>query len=443
MNRIIASVGMVALGAASVQAQSSMSGPASKWWNVQATVRGFYDDNLNTTPDHQGQNNPNPIKKVRAFGAEISPKVGISLGTGQTTFSADYKYALLYYDHKPTGNASRVDQDHLFNAALNHSFNERYSIGVRDSFVIGQEPDALRQDAAFHTPYRVAGNNIVNYGGIVFNAELTPLLGLELGYNNAWYDYEDDFSGLVGGKNVALDGTITGSLSGVFDRIESAPHLSLLWHVMPDTTASLSYQFRQVSYTADEQIVGNVNGITAKSSVRDNRQHTVYVGLDHQFRPDFYGSIQGGVSYYDYYNDDHTSFGPYGRVSLTYVYAEESSIQAGFQEGRTSSDVVGSDPENVVTDVEASVLYATLRHRIVPHLFGNLNGTVQRSEFNGGGSEFNGNTEYFYEFGASLEYMFNEHFSAHVGYDFDHLDSELAQRSYSRNKVYVGATASF
>ena len=76
MNRIIASVGLVALGAASVQAQSSMTGPAAKWWNVQATVRGFYDDNLNTTPDHQGQNNPNPVKKVHAWGGEISPKVG-------------------------------------------------------------------------------------------------------------------------------------------------------------------------------------------------------------------------------------------------------------------------------------------------------------------------------------------------------------------------------
>src|ERR1700709_857687 len=117
MNRIIASVGMVALGAARVKAQSSISGPAAKWWNVQATVRGFYDDNLNTTPDHAPINPVTlaPEKKVRAWGGEISPKVGISLGNDQTTFVADYKYALLYYDHKPAGNATRIDQDHTFN----------------------------------------------------------------------------------------------------------------------------------------------------------------------------------------------------------------------------------------------------------------------------------------------------------------------------------------
>ena len=420
---------------------SSMTGPAAKWWNVQATVRGFYDDNLNTVPDHQDP--ANPIKKTRAWGGEISPSVGISLGNDQTTFIADYRYDLLYYDHKPIGNATRIDQDHTFNAALNHAFNERYSVHVHDSFVIGQEPDALRQDAAFHTPFRVAGNNIVNYGGIAFDVDLTPLLGLEVGYDNVWYDYEDHFGTLaLNTKNVNAIGDINPSLSGVFDRIEQAPHLSLLWHVAPDTTASLSYQFRQVNYTANEPLVGNILGVFDRSSIRDNRQHTVYVGLDHQFRPDFYGSVQAGASYYDYYNNGTTSIGPYARISLTYVYALQSSIQAGFQEGRSASDVVGTDVNHIVTDAEMSVVYAKLRQRIVPNLFANLNATAQRSEFNGGGS-IDGLTEYFYELGAYLEYQFNPHFSAQAGYDFDHLDSEIAHRSYYRNKFYIGATATF
>jgi hypothetical protein len=441
MKRIVASVGLVALGAASVQGQSSMSsmtGPAAKWWNVQATVRGFYDDNLNTTPDHSTD------KKVHTWGGEISPKVGISLGNDQTTFTAEYKYALLYYDHRPVGNSSKIDQDHTFNAALNHAFSERYSVHVHDSFVIGQEPDALRQDAAFHTPFRVSGNNIVNYGGFAFDADLTPVLGLEVGYDNAWYDYDNSFDPNSPLNVDPVTKQITPSLSGVFDRIESAPHLSLLWHVAPDTTASLTYQFRQVIYTAYEPLVGFEPAPNFKSSsIRDNRQHSVYLGLDHQFRPDFYGSVQAGATYYDYYRDHSTSFGPYARLSLTYVYALESSISAGFQEGRTASDVVGTDINNVVTDVEASVLFAKLRQRIVPNLFANLSGTAQRSQFNGGGVDINNKTEYFYELGANLEYQFNSHFSAEAGYDFDHLDSQLKLRSYYRNKFYVGATASF
>src|SRR6185437_9402550 len=147
------------------------------------------------------------------------------------------------------------DQDHTFNAALSHAFNERYSIRVKDSFVIGQEPDALRHDAAFHTPFRVAGDNMVDYGGLTFNAELTPMLGAEVGYDFAWFDYKDKFGGVP--KNVDFDtGLIHASLSGALDRIEQAPHVSLLWHVRPDTTASISYQFRQVNYTADEPLLG-------------------------------------------------------------------------------------------------------------------------------------------------------------------------------------------
>jgi len=447
MNKIIASVGLVALGAANVQAQTPLTGPTTKWWNVQATVRGFYDDNINTAPSHQSApvGDVNHIAKDSAWGYEINPKVGITFGNDQTTFSADYQYSFLYYDHDLAGTGKRYDQDHTFNAALSHAFNERYSIRVRDSFVIGQEPDALRYDAAFHTPFRVSGNNIVNYGGIVFNAELTPLLGLEVGYDNAWFDYSDSFEN--NGKNVDQGtGAIRPSISGVLDRIEQTPHIALQWHVKPDTTASLGYRFGQINYTADEPIAGIFpGGVTAKSDIRDNRSHTVYVGVDHQFRPDFYGSVQAGGSYYDYYNLDETSFGPYARLSLTYVYMPESSVQVGFQEGRSATDVLGAADTkgDTVRDSEASVIFATLRHRIVPHLFANLNGSFQHSEFHCGGSDIYNKTEDFYEFGANLEYQFNPHISAQVGYDFDHLDSDLGNRSYTRNKFYIGATASY
>jgi hypothetical protein len=443
MNKIIASVGLVALGAANVQAQNSLTGPATKWWNVQATVRGFYDDNINTAPSHQASAVV-PLPKTHSWGFELNPKIGAIFGNDQTTFTADYQYSFLYYDKKPAGNSSHYDQDHTFHAALSHAFSERYSIHAHDSFVIGQQPDALRYDAAFHSPFRVSGNNIVNYGGLLFNAELTPLMGLEVGYDNAWFDYKDKFNG-ASPKNVDPGtGAISPSISGLLDRIEQTPHIALQWHAMPDTTLSLGYRFQQINYTADEPVSGfEPGGVTAVSDIRDVRAHTVYVGADHQFRPDFYGSVQAGGSYYDYYNLDSTSFGPYARLSLTYVYMPESSLQIGFQEGRAATDVLGSggSKADITRDAEASVVFANVRHRIVPRLFGNLNGSFQHSEFHGGTAD--NEAEDFYEFGANLEYQFNPHISAHVGYDFDHLDSDIGNRSYTRNKFYIGATASY
>jgi hypothetical protein len=272
---------------------------------------------------------------------------------------------------------------------------------------------------------------------------LTPLLGLEVGYDNAWYDYD----GRIHYPANVVNGSIFPSPSGALDRIEQTPHVSALWHVEPDTTASLSYQFEDVDYTAtgNNGVIGGPFPITAdnpRSSDRNVRSHTIYLGLDHEFRPDFYGSVQAGASYYDYYNLHDTSFGPYARLSLTYVYATESSLQAGFQEGRTATDVVGgTSKSDIVHDVEASVVYGSIRQRIVPNLFANLTGSYQHSAFNGGG--FDNKSENFFEFGANLEYVFNANFSAHLGYDFDRLDSQIGQRSYTRNKVYIGATASY
>lgn len=448
MNKIIASVGLVALGAANVQAQSPspLTGPTTKWWNVQATVRGFYDDNINTAPSHQPSKlvNPNAIPRDKVWGYQFSPKVGATFGNDQTTFSADYTYSFLYYDHTPLGNSTHYDQDHTFNLALSHSFSERYSVRVREAFTVGQEPDAIRA-TAFHTPFRLSGDNIVNSAGILFTAELTPLLGAEVGYDNAWYDYHDKFSTR---KNTDGTSITTPSLSGSLDRVEQSPHLAALWHAMPDTTVSLGYRFGQVNYTGNEVIAGPVitpsktdaTGVVSKD--RDYRSHTIYVGLDHQFRPDFYGSVQVGASYYDYYNLNNTSVGPYARLSLTYVYLPESSLEAGFQEGRAATDVVGADRGDLIRDTESSVVWATVRHRIIPQFFANATATFQHSIFQGGGS-FDGQAEDLYEFGANLEYQFNPHISAHIGYDWDHLDSDIGLRSYSRNKVYIGATASY
>jgi hypothetical protein len=200
-----------------------------------------------------------------------------------------------------------------------------------------------------------------------------------------------------------------------------------------------------VNYNGDEIIAGDIpaDATSVLSKDRDVRSHTVYLGADHQFRPDFYGSVEVGGSYYDYYNINETSWGPYARLSLTYVYMQDSTLTLGFQEGRAATDVLGNptSKSDIVRDAETSVVYANVHQKILPNLFANLNGTFQNQTFKGG--TVNNDTEQFYEFGANLQYVFNPHISAHVGYDYDHLDSDIPGRSYTRNKVYIGATASY
>src|SRR2546423_569319 len=186
MNKIVASVGLVALGASGLQAASvpgfSEETP-TKPWTVSASLRGFYDDNFNTIPKGG--------ERRDTFGFEVSPSATLAFGWPKTPVNLVYISSFKWYEHKPIGNTDNFDQTHTFNAFLDHAFSERYQATVTDSFVIGQEPDMLRAGDSFATFQRIPGDNIRNYGSISFKAQLTPLLGLKLTYANAYYDYQN------------------------------------------------------------------------------------------------------------------------------------------------------------------------------------------------------------------------------------------------------------
>jgi hypothetical protein len=436
MKRIAASVGLVALGASGIQAADTAnlsSMQTSKPWSVSATLRGFYDDNINTTKDN----------KVHVFGFEVSPSVGIGIAGEQTSASLGYTYSGKYYDHQPAGNTDKWDHTHTFDAGLSHTFSPRAQVGVRDSFVIGQEPDILRAGETISAFQRISGDNIRNYGSIVFNAEATPLLGFEVGYGNAWYDYDN------AGATIA-SGVIQPSRSGVLDRMEHSGHIDSRWHINPQTTAIFGYQYSQTEYLGDEDIQGTVIGAPGNttSQSRNNRSHYVYGGVEHNFTPDLSGSFKLGAQYIDYFNDPSfsTEWSPYAQASLRYLYMVDSSVEVGVMHQRSATDVVGLpvvSGAGFVHDQEATTAYGSIRHRITPKLYGSLMGTYQHSTLNGGGALFDEQTDNFYLVGLNLEYRFNPHLSAHAGYNYDRLESDLPGREFTRNRVYVGVTASY
>src|SRR5205807_592111 len=103
MKKIVASVGLVALGASGLQAASPspFNSETSKPWSIAATLRGFYDDNFQSLPD-----GPLPAGVHRdSFGFEVSPSVIFSWPLEETTITLSYLHSLKYYEHKPIGNS--------------------------------------------------------------------------------------------------------------------------------------------------------------------------------------------------------------------------------------------------------------------------------------------------------------------------------------------------
>jgi hypothetical protein len=70
-----------------------------------------------------------------------------------------------------------------------------------------------------------------------------------------------------------------------------------------------------------------------------------------------------------------------------------------------------------------------------------LIGSYQYATFSQGGDS--GKTDKYYGVGLNLTYAFNRHFSAEAGYNYDNLKSDIADRGYERNRVYIGVTAAY
>jgi len=442
---------MVAVGASGLQAGalSDLVADPGKPWTMSTTLRGFYDTNPSTAKS--GSQNDDD-----SFGYEVSPSLQFSFPWEQTSLSFGYVYSMKYYGTRPAYQSGHVNNTHHFNAALTHAFSERYSLSVRDSFVIGQEPDMLRAGNTYDTFQFVSGDNKRNFGSITFFAQMTPEWGVEVGYANTLYDYQDNNYSVIpgipaGGPPWLIPPVVNNSLSGINDRIDNLAHLDVRYQIMPQTVGVIGYQFRETLYTGNEPIYYDPSrNNTDKSRSLNARSHYGYAGVDHNFRKDLTGSIRAGGRYTDYYNNKagQNTGSPYVMSSLQYVYLQGSYVQLGSSYDYSSiyQGAFRPDPSNgdLTLNANAFTIFGTISHRITQQIRGTLSGQFQNSDYYGGLND--GDTDRFYTAGVNLQYQFppmgNLSLSAEVGWSYDKLDSQVYQ-SYNRNRVYVGVTGSF
>ncbi len=428
MNKFFVSLGLVAAGTASLQAAYTpepTGGGNARAWSVSATLRGFYDDNINTA-----SSGPN---KQDSLGFEVSPTLEVAVPLQQTELGLRYVYGLYYYQERQDLGQTPIDQSHQLDLWMDHAFTERWRLKAQDSFRVGQEPELIDPNTSL--PSRTKGNNIANTGTMTIGTDWTRLFSTELGYQNNFYDYQNS------GADFSLGGS-GASLSGILDRIENSGWLDLQWHAMPQTLVFVGYRFTQVNYTGNEQITPAP--FVYFSEIRDTRLHYGYVGLQHNFLPNLSVSARGGIQYSDNYNDPNstTSLGPYADLSATYTYLPGSYVQIGFTRQQNATDIVAPDASGHITQSqESSTGYASINHKLNQRLVASLIGRVQYSTYNSG--LYADQADTFYSAGLNLSYSISDHFSADVGYNFDFLDSGIAGRDYKRNRIYLGVTASY
>src|SRR5262245_42443338 len=211
MKRVVASAGAFAVGVAGLRGANVIGltpQEASKWWTLSGSVRGFYDDNMFNASSNA----------LSSIGWEISPGVSVNLPLERTLISSTYRYTASYYEERPN---NKVDQQHEFDARVNHRITERYSVNFENSFVSSAEPDVVDQGAAGPASFaRSTFSAIRNRATIDFTGRLTPITGFGVGYQNSYYNYSEDGDG---------------SLSALLDRIDQLVHLDALWFPVEHT----------------------------------------------------------------------------------------------------------------------------------------------------------------------------------------------------------------
>lgn len=413
MKTIITTVGLLAVGNAGLQAAEYAPAPelsrvqTSKPWSISASLRGFYDDNYTTSPSSL---------REETFGYEVSPSVALNLTREQTYLGLSYLYSMKYFEERDR----KMDHMHQANVKLSHAFTPRYKIDVSDSFVIAQEPEILDPNTAFRL--RAEGDNVRNTAAATFTGDLTDQLGIVVGYSNNLYDYED------------------ARYSALLDRLEHLATLNLRWQFLPQTVGILGYQYGVTEYTDNGVIVGPPTvPVAIKSDFRDTTTHYAYVGVDQSFTPQLNGSIRLGAQFTDYDNANDDTVSPYADGNLTWTYRPGSYAQLGVRHTRTATDVsfLAGVPN---LDQEVTTVYSSINHKLTAKITGSLLAQYQHASFEDTPGD---ESENFLLAGLNFSYEINKFLTAETGYNYDRLSSEISNRSFTRNRVYVGLRATY
>ncbi len=412
MKRSVASVGMVAVGATGLQAAyapglSRME--TTKPWSLSASLRGFYDDNyLTQTSGFEEE----------SFGFEISPSIAVNFPMEQTYVGLSYTYALRYYEAR---SSDSTDHNHEFLAKVDHKFSERYSASFEDSFVYSDEPEIV-ETGVLGAPItrRRDASAFRNRANLDFKAQLTELWGLGLGYQNTWYDYEDDGPG---------------GLSALLDRVEHVFRVDGRYTIQPNLIGLIGYQYQITDYTSDDLLPSGSPG-----DIRDNTSHLFSVGADYAATSQINASFRVGAQYTEFDDLDQSSWTPYVDMYGTYTYLPGSYVRFGIRHARNATDADGT-PGDITTDQQTTALYGLVNHRITPRITGSAVGQLQHAVFENGALD--GEVDNLYTLGLNFEYRISQHWSAETGYNWDRLDSDLGGRSFTRNRVYVGVRATY
>ncbi len=385
-------------------------------FHVTVTVRGGYDDNVQTN---------SVVQQGSAF---INGTIGATyeFGSPRTRLSLQLGGGITDYFDRP--NQSDPDYNAYLGLSLRHLFSQRLILQITGYASYQVEPD-FSLGTGFN---RKSGNYFYTNDRFALTYSWTPRFSTVSSYTFGALLYED--TGATGVGNFE-------------NRIENTFGNEFRFLVQPTTNLVAEYRIEFVDYQDTD-----ANSIT----------QFILAGFDHSFSPRLHIAYRGGVQFRSLdstqiipavkfpipgdgniilvprqvIDNGGDSLSPYFEATATYSIGTKTSITWTSRYGIEEPDVPGQPGRTTYrTGLEA-------KHNWTPRISSTL-ATYYSHDHYGPQGATPGFDEDSIDAALSLRYAITRYLGAQLGYNYTDVISGSAFRGYSRNRVYGGVDFSF
>lgn len=320
----------------------------------------------------------------------LAPKLAYNESvTAQTFLSASYEVSFDYFDNRPT-NKSLVSHDAT--ARLAHAFTKVSNIDLNDEFQIQKNPQSLLAGVPLNADQSFKSNEFDGRFTTAFNRKT----GAVFKYRNLYYNFDDPL------------------LSRNLDRMEHLAGLEWNNKFLPDVTLVGEYRYQVINYAH----VGDL---------KDKRSNFFLAGADYAVGRQLTLSGRAGVEDRRRVGARNTT-APYVELTGKYAYSDRSYVSAGYVYSLEETD----NPD-LFTDTRMNRLFVNVQRALTSMIVASGSVTYEPSKLLGrpGVADVN---ETATRFGVALTYIARKNVTISATYDYDRVDSDLANRRQNRNR---------
>ena len=404
-------------------------------FTITSDTRFGYDDNTLGTPDQitvpvtnaAGQQvvNAKGFAETRNVGVNKSSSAffNFDVGVGYTaanprltaTIGADV--GVSYYFDRP---GRSYDINGGLSGRLTYKLTPRAFLEVNTYNAYESEGDYGASNISgftgqFGTNGQIPGTSAARNGDYFYTTD-----GLSL-----TYQLSPRFSAVFG-QNLVAFAYDSSPYSTDQDRIESYTSAELEYLLQPNLTLTGTYRFGYIDYFS----VSN-----------DSQTHFLLGGANYSFNQRLKATFSAGVEFREYFDAIGDETSPYGEGVVTYDISRNSHLSLNARYGIEEGVLfVGNSKADTV---RAGIDYTqNFTARISGYVsFYYTHAAYQTlTEANNSVPDFNEDT---YDVAVGARYAINRHFAAEIGYTHTSFDSQLADRSYERNRYFGGLRVAF